>query len=141
MRANTRMTAEEISVNTSFLTRVMQGNVKNLREFIENNPTVKINYAPNYTANMSALHIAAQNGNNEMVELLISFGADFNQVGGKSSDTALIIAAKHYHEEVVNYLLSIGADDSIKNKNDKSFKDFSHDNLQDMSIASKGRQI
>nr|XP_054775125.1 putative ankyrin repeat protein RF_0381 [Lytechinus pictus] len=58
---------------------------------------------------LTTLHIAAQNGHLDVIEYLISHGAEVNK-GDYRNDTALYIAAQNGHLDVVRCLISPGAE-------------------------------
>ena len=60
------------------------------------------------------LHIAAQNGHLDHVQLLIEVGADINIKNGKGN-TPLHMALSYDYVEVAEFLISHGADGSIEN--------------------------
>ncbi len=62
----------------------------------------------------SALQIAANKGQLEIVKLLIDKGANINYQHPISKNTALHLAALSNYPEVVKYLISKGADVNIK---------------------------
>jgi ankyrin repeat protein len=55
------------------------------------------------SAKLSALHVAAQKGNLEMVRLLLAKGADRNLID-KHNNTPLILAEKKKHTEIIALL-------------------------------------
>ncbi len=55
------------------------------------------------------LHVAAKTGNVEMVECLLSLGADVNAIGGAFGGTAVNLAAGYGNSKVVEVLLAAGA--------------------------------
>ncbi|MGA2775841.1 MAG: ankyrin repeat domain-containing protein, partial [Candidatus Omnitrophota bacterium] len=61
----------------------------------------------------TALIFAATNGNKEIVELLLSKGADVN-AKANNGETALMSTAETNKKEIVKLLLSKGADVNIK---------------------------
>ena len=85
-------------------------------------------------AKWTALHIASQNGHEEVVRLLLDRGADINIVDKVSvvlvhyhyqsvtvyqdNCTALYIASSFGHEDVVQLLLGRGASTAVSNKVD-----------------------
>jgi ankyrin repeat protein len=62
----------------------------------------------------SALQIAANKGQLEVVKLLVERGADLNYKHPITKMTALALAAVDGYTDVVTYLLSKGADPNIK---------------------------
>uniref|UniRef100_A0A8R1XUT2 non-specific serine/threonine protein kinase n=1 Tax=Onchocerca volvulus TaxID=6282 RepID=A0A8R1XUT2_ONCVO len=88
---------------------VMYENEELLRELLEVNPG-KVYYRDKY--GRSALHIAAQNGNVPILDLLIKAGADVNSMAGPSAlcATPLHVAAVAGHLEAVRHLIEAGAE-------------------------------
>ena len=69
---------------------------------------------PKHSNGVTALHIAAQLGNEEVLSVLIEFGgANVNAVRAESGATPLIAAAQRGHANVVHKLLAAGADPSV----------------------------
>ena len=58
----------------------------------------------------TSLHLAAKHGRKEIVEVLISKGADVNSYGRLDEATALLYAAEHGHTDIVETLVTHGAD-------------------------------
>ena len=89
-----------------------------------------INYLYDYTSDidmierrclsrgMTAIHYAAENGRNEVVELLEELGANVN-VFSKDGYTPLILAVFNKHIDVVKKLLSVGAGVNIPSRRQK----------------------
>ncbi|XP_057676904.1 receptor-interacting serine/threonine-protein kinase 4 [Corythoichthys intestinalis] len=63
----------------------------------------------------TALHWAAQNGDEAMARLLLDRGAAINEIDGQGR-TPSHVACQHGHENVIRVLLSRGADVHIKGK-------------------------
>lgn len=70
---------------------------------------------PKYPCGMTALHVAAKNGNSEETEKLLQAGASINAIDD-DSDTPLYIASKWGHSEIVKTLLEKGANINTVNK-------------------------
>ena len=66
--------------------------------------------------NQTPLHIACENGNKEIVEFLISKGADVNAVD-YILNTPLHIACSHNYFEIIELLISNGAEIMCYNEN------------------------
>ena len=85
------------------------GNVKVVKKFLDTDAGVSDVYF-----GWSALQIAANKGQLEVVKLLIDRGANIDYQHPISKNTALHLAALSNHPEVVEYLISKGADVNIK---------------------------
>jgi uncharacterized protein len=92
---------------------------------------VKINKVTNKNL-CTSLMLAAANGRNDAVELLIILGADLN-AKDKSGRTALIWAASSGHAEPVKTLLKFGADGKVKDSSGNTAlswaKAFNHEEI------------
>ena len=62
---------------------------------------------------LASIHIAAINGNSEIIKILIEYDANVNQVDDENL-TALHYAYKNNRQEVINVLLENGANEKIK---------------------------
>lgn len=80
---------------------------------------------PNQT--YTALHSAAQESNNEIVDLLIRAGAKVNAATGYG-ETPLISAALYGNDSTVNVLLQHGADKSKATREYKTAADYALEN-------------
>lgn len=74
--------------------------------------------------NKTPLLLAAEQGNEKLMDLLLEYGADINQRGiwtpGQSGNTALHAAVVNGNEEAAKLLLSKGADVNAKGTNDNT---------------------
>jgi ankyrin repeat protein len=112
MSAFAQVTDDEQVVFTEAL---RDGNVKVVKQFLAANAGVNDLYFA-----WSALQIAANKGQLEVVKVLIDKGADINYQHPISKNTALHLAALNNYPEVVTYLISKGADANIKLRADVS---------------------
>lgn len=85
------------------------GNTAVVKKYLDNGVNVNDQYFA-----WSALQIAANKGQLEVVKLLVDKGADLNYKHPITKMTALSLAAIDGYTEVVTYLLSKGADPNIK---------------------------
>lgn len=85
------------------------GNTAVVKKYLDNGVNVNDQYFA-----WSALQIAANKGQLEVVKLLVDKGADLNYKHPITKMTALSLAAVDGYTEVVTYLLSKGADPNIK---------------------------
>ena len=69
------------------------------------------------------LHEAARVGSNEMIELLINYGADVNHIDTDGHRTPLHEAAQAGHYSSMELLKKLGADECIKDSERKTAKD------------------
>jgi uncharacterized protein len=65
---------------------------------------------------MTALLLAAREGNDESVRALLKAGADVNQVAEGSKTSPLLIATMNGHWDLASYLLDQGADPTLANE-------------------------
>lgn len=92
-----------------FTEALRDGNVKVVKQFLATDAGINDKYF-----GWTALQIAANQGQLEVVKVLIDKGADINYQHPISKNTALHLAALSNHPEVVTYLISKGADVNIK---------------------------
>lgn len=85
------------------------GNVKVVQKYLDSGVGVNDQYFA-----WSALQIAANKGQLEVVKLLVEKGADLNYKHPITKMTSLALAAVDGYTEIVTYLLSKGADPNIK---------------------------
>lgn len=86
-----------------------KGNVAVVQKYLNNGVGVNDQYFA-----WSALQIAANKGQLEVVKLLVDKGADLNYKHPITKMTALSLAAVDGYSDIVSYLLSKGADPNIK---------------------------
>lgn len=92
-----------------FTEALQTGNVKVVKKFLDTSAGINDLYFA-----WSALQIAANKGQLEVVKLLVEKGANLNYQHPISKNTALHLAALSNHPEVVKYLISKGADVNVK---------------------------
>ncbi|XP_010524275.1 PREDICTED: ankyrin-1 [Tarenaya hassleriana] len=68
---------------------------------------------------LRAIHIAAQNGATEIIQLLVSYGCNINS-RTEAGDTALMISTRNTHGDCVKTLAMAGADFGLVNKSGQS---------------------
>jgi ankyrin repeat protein/L-ascorbate metabolism protein UlaG (beta-lactamase superfamily) len=90
---------------------IQKGDVAKVKTLISNNKEL-INMKSE--KGQTPLHLAVQNGNQEIVEFLISQGADVNARDGEGN-TTLVTALALKKTDTAKFLLSKGADVKIKN--------------------------
>lgn len=105
------------------MSAIKKNNLKEVEYLIANGADVNAIQGHNYRKlkkfGETALHIAAEKGHTEIVELLLDNYAYVN-VADKYRSTALHVAAKGGHKEVVELLLDKGANFNATNKNGKT---------------------
>jgi len=97
---------------SELLKQVKDNNVKKVREYLDNG-----RFPDDYgdsVLHVTPLMIAAENGNLEIVKLLIEHGSDPNARQQAGGHNALINAIHGQHLEVVKYLLENHADPEVK---------------------------
>lgn len=93
-------------VTRQFIYAVFLANVQRVHAMLRDNPNLAHEY---YAHSDTALHHATRNGDLEIVELLVSSGADVN-VTSDHGHFPLYCAAGHGHVETMQYLLEHDAD-------------------------------
>ena len=101
--AHTKPSSE---VARQFIYAVFLTNVQRVNAMLRDNPKL---VQECYAHGDTALHHATRNGDQEIVELLVSCGADVN-VTSDHGHFPLYCAAGHGHVETMQYLLEHGAD-------------------------------
>jgi len=92
---------------------IRNGKIEMVKEAIANGANVNT-----FNINIiSPLHYAVSSSQNDIVELLISKGADVNFIGGNRGFSPLIVAINGNNVEVVRMLLANGADINAKDGN------------------------
>jgi len=77
-------------------------------------------------ADLTPLRWAVRNGNEELVRLLLSNGANVNAQGAKSDCSALMTAAIYGHIRIARILLQAGADVSLTDVEGQTAIDLAH---------------
>ena len=92
---------------------IRNGKIEMVKEAIANGANVNT-----FNINIiSPLHYAVSSSQNDIVELLISKGADVNFIGGTRGFSPLIVAIKVDNVEAVRMLIANGADINAKDGN------------------------
>ncbi|MDH5386401.1 MAG: ankyrin repeat domain-containing protein [Candidatus Aminicenantes bacterium] len=94
---------------------IQKGDVARVKTLISNNKEL---IQMKSDKGQTPLHLAVQNGNQEIVEFLISQGADIN-ARDSEGNTPLLTALAFKKTETAKFLLSKGADVRIKNAQDE----------------------
>jgi ankyrin repeat protein len=112
------------------------GNVKVVKKYLDDGLSVNEQFFA-----WSALHIAANKGQLEVVKLLVERGADLNYRHPITKMTPLAMAALDGYTDIVNYLLSKGADPNVKMRGNvsvlRAVRDSGNDQMVQL-LESKG---
>ncbi|WP_295161233.1 ankyrin repeat domain-containing protein [uncultured Brachyspira sp.] len=92
----------------------VQDNINKLLEFIEKSTQEDVNYSDD---KITCLHLAVQINNPDVVEALISKGADVNAINERGVSPLHLAIIKNQPESVVKVLLDNGADYNIEQAN------------------------
>jgi ankyrin repeat protein len=103
LEENQRPTKE----NVSLFEAAKHGDVGAVKKLLSQGAQPNFFYHPDEQKN--ALHVASENGHEEIVDLLLQSGAVVNSVAATEQATSLILAAQNSHTSVVKKLLSHGA--------------------------------
>ena len=96
-----------------------EGNIKRVKQHLVEGVDVNAKFKDGWTP----LHMAAEGGHREIVDLLIAKGADINATAGWGDGvgwTPLHMAAEEGHKKVVELLILKGADINVKNGDDRT---------------------
>ena len=116
-----------------------EGNIKRVKQHLVEGVDVNAKYKDGWTP----LHMAAEGGHREIVDLLIAKGADINATAGAGGDgegwTPLHEAAEKGHKEVVGLLILKGADINVENGDGRAPLDLAikHKNAEIADILRK----
>ncbi|UKJ88157.2 hypothetical protein MACJ_000600 [Theileria orientalis] len=93
-----------------FFDLVVEGECDRVVQYLSRNRNLVVVRSPE---GLTALHLAADRGNVDMVKCLIEHGANVNSVDD-NGDTPLHVAIESQEDEVVKYLVEAGADPKLK---------------------------
>ncbi len=115
-----------------------EGNIKRVKQHLVEGVDVNAIFKDSWTP----LHMAAEGGHREIVDLLIAKGADINATAGWGDGvgwTPLHMAAEEGHKKVVELLILKGADINVKNGDDRTPLDdaIKHKNAEIANILRK----
>ena len=112
--------AENMFVYQKALVSIFDGDVSTLRGLLDENPQLAGPIISNWECKKRSiktlLHAAAHANKEEIVELLVSYGADVNAVVDFTLDTPLHYAADVSGIEAVTKLIALGADVNMPDK-------------------------
>jgi ankyrin repeat protein len=114
------------------------GNIKRVKQHLVEGVDVNAKFKDGWTP----LHMAAEEGHREIVDLLIAKGADINATAGAGAGvgwTPLHEAAEEGHKKVVGLLILKGADINVKNGDGRTPLDLAikHKNAEIADILRK----
>lgn len=92
-----------------FLKAADKGNLDEMRALLDSYPENDFLNAKDFVEGDAALHLASRNGHLEVVEFLLSMGAEVN-LQNNFSCTPLSLAVSHGHLEIVKLLIRHGSD-------------------------------
>ena len=115
-----------------------EGNIERVKQHLVEGVDVNAKFKDGWTP----LHMAAEGGHREIVDLLIAKGADINATAGWGDGvgwTPLHMAAEEGHKKVVELLILKGADINVKNGDGRTPLDLAikHMNAETASILRK----
>ena len=115
-----------------------EGNIKRVKQHLVEGVDVNAKFKDGWTP----LHMAAEGGHREIVDLLIAKGADINATAGWGDGvgwTPLHMAAEEGHKKVVELLILKGADINVKNGDGRTPLDLAikHKNAEIADILRK----
>ena len=99
-----------------------RGDIENVKKYLQDGTDVD----SQGDFGCTALHTAANGGNKDVVEFLISKGATVDARGAYYDLTPLYYAAKHNYEDIVDLLLAKGANINAKDKDRGGFTLLNH---------------
>ncbi|MBI5592021.1 MAG: ankyrin repeat domain-containing protein [Deltaproteobacteria bacterium] len=97
--------------NSQLIRAAEKGNLSDKLVALVNHTGIK---SKNISYGLTALMIASQAGQMDIVKLLLDRGADVNEKTTTTGTTALYLASQNGHTEVVKLLLDKGADSKCK---------------------------
>jgi ankyrin repeat protein len=103
LEENQRPTKE----NVSLFEAAKNGDINTVNKLLNAGAQPNFFYHPEEQKN--ALHVASENGYEDIVDLLLQNGAVVNSIAATEQATSLILAAQNSHTSVVKKLLSHGA--------------------------------
>ncbi len=93
-----------------------EGEAAEVKKLLEKGSNIKVTASYKHVNGWTALHFAAQEGHEKIIELLIAKGADINQKDKVQQRTPLHLASAQGMTKAVNMLIAKGADVNVKDK-------------------------
>lgn len=104
----------------AILSAAKKGDLVKLQSLLDSNSVLDLVNAKTSMLGKTPLHLAAENGHKQIVELLIAKGANVNATEREMTNTPLHLAALIGHTQIAELLLSNGAGVNARNKNGSS---------------------
>lgn len=118
---NKKLVEADFIAGDALIKAVRKNEIETARSILENDAS-QVN-EPESVFGQTPMHVAASNGNVDMMELLAVNGADVNVVDGFNEDTPLHYAAGQDNAEAIAFLLDKEAEINAANKSGQTALD------------------
>jgi ankyrin repeat protein len=136
LMASAEMSSDD---QVAFSNAVGKGDISTVKKYLDNGVDVNDTYFA-----WSALQMAANHSQDEMVKFLLEQGADINYAHPATRMTALSMAAFNGDEELVKFLISKGANVNITLSNNatliQALRNFDQNTTADLLVAAGAKE-